>query len=465
MGMDPFNERLAQILAAPPELTEYRQWLAEQRPAAKGERDYLFTEQRSRFEPRKEDVVVPLPGLQVRKRGGTVGLHWADPHRSDPPADVALPSVSRREAERLIGAMDGERCMLEVGWDAGVKPATLARFLRATFGLVVFAPAAVQALESQLSGLEITRYPGSPYGIVRPYWENMIVVRDRINELYGAWGDGRELCDRLRELHVMALMGRTLESFYKPASPGADRGVAPGALLHDEPRLLETARGTLFLDGPRVKAPLLGGDRYQRALFDQLGDPEALAGERELTIDGLSWGRLVTARSERDDQFAPWFCPPRPIEPAHFDRLAHDLGQAARCAAREEHQDLVEAVASFHHGFVRLHPFHCANQCLAMSLVNDLLRRTDGAGIPHLVLDHWALRLSRPAYVELFARAVAAFVLVDDTPARRLSVLQERSRRSFDLVERVAACGSDSELDALLADEPEATQWALLSSP
>ena len=66
MGSDLYSERLAQILAAPPELTEYQHWLAEQRPPEKGERDYLFSEPRPRFEPRKEDVVVPLPGLAWR---------------------------------------------------------------------------------------------------------------------------------------------------------------------------------------------------------------------------------------------------------------------------------------------------------------------------------------------------------------------------------------------------------------
>ena len=141
------------------------------------------------------------------------------------------------------------------------------------------------------------------------------------------------------------------------------------------------------------------------------------------------------------------------------------LGRATRCATDGRPEELVDAVASFHHGLVRLHPFHCANQCLSMNLVNSLLCSTHGAGIPHLVLDHLALRLSPAAYLEAFRRAVGAFMLTDDSPAQRLNILQQRKQRSFDLIERVAACGSQGDLDTLLAEDPEAARWSLLSRP
>ncbi len=198
-------------------------------------------------------------------------------------------------------------------------------------------------------------------------------------------------------------------------------------------------------------------------MFEQVGDPEGLSETRTLDEDGLHWGRLITARSEREDEPGPWFCPPRPIEPAHFDHLAQDLRAAGAHAAQGQAEELVGAVASFHYSFVRLHAFHCANQCLTMSLVNRLLTQTHGAGIPHLVLDHLALRLSRPAFVRVFRRAVDAYLVVDDSPARRLNILQQRKQRAFDLIERVGDCATDEDVAALCADDPEAAGWALLA--
>ncbi|MBW2459770.1 MAG: hypothetical protein JRI68_35090, partial [Deltaproteobacteria bacterium] len=107
MGFDLYSDRRKQILTASAELTEFQQWLAEQQIPKEGQRDYLYSEQQARFEPRKDDVVVPLPGLQVRKRGNAVRLV----KEGSPTVDVAVPGLSRREVERLLGAMDGERCL------------------------------------------------------------------------------------------------------------------------------------------------------------------------------------------------------------------------------------------------------------------------------------------------------------------------------------------------------------------
>lgn len=454
-----FRERAASIARVPPELFEYQRWLAgeRKRKAPRRGRDYLFAEPEPRFEPRKEDVVVPLGSLEVRRKGGQVRLH--SPAAA---ASLELDGVSQDEATRLIAAIDGQRSLLEVGWEAEVEPVVLARFLRAAFGRLLLAPAAVVELERQLSGVEIVRFPCAPYGIDRPYWENMIALR-RWFETQGAdLGAPGRFASLLGELHVIALMGRSLRSFYKPASPVADRTVAPGSFFEEAVRLERTETMTIFLDGPRVNASFVGGRGYHDALYDSLGDPAALGPERSFEQDGLAWGELIHARSQKDDGPGPWFCPPRPIEPAHLGALQEDL-QGALAAARAGRPALAaRRAARFHQRFVRLHPFHCANQSLAMSLVNAVLAGSHGAGMPHLLLDHLALRLSTDAYQRLFARAVAAYVVVEPNPARRLSVLDERARASFDLIRGLAAADSSTARRRLVSAHPEAARNALV---
>src|SRR5690606_37922556 len=120
----------------------------------------------------------------------------------------------------------------------------------------------------------------------------------------------------------------------------------------------------VFLDGPRVNAKLVGGEAYAARLFASLGDEAALA--PRAVCDPIPWGEIVIARSERDAGFGPWFCPPRPITEAHLEAL-FDAWRAGDWAG-------------FHWRFVRLHPFRCGNQSLAMGLVNARLP----VGLPHL---------------------------------------------------------------------------------
>src|SRR5690606_39249377 len=115
-------------------------------------------------------------------------------------------------------------------------------------------------------------------------------------------------------------------------------------------------------------------------------------------------------RSERDAGFGPWFCPPRPITEAHLEAL-FDAWRAGDWAG-------------FHWRFVRLHPFRCGNQSLAMGLVNARLP----VGLPHLLLDLWALRLTRAAYTALFDRAVAHWAIAGDPTARLRRLLDLRAR-------------------------------------
>ena len=457
MEDDGFRERAASIGRVPPELFEYQRWLAGERKATSGQRDYLFSETKPRFEPRKEDVPVALAGLAVtgkpnaaRVRSTTTGV------------EIPLPGVKRAHAERLLSAMDGERTLLEVGWQAKVEPTVMARFLRATFGRVLMAPAAVVALEQQLSGTEIVRFPCVPYGIDRAYWENMIALRQWFEAERDGLEEPRRFSQLLRELHVIALMGRSLKSFYKPASPVADHTVAPGSWFDDPVRLRPTDAGTIFLDGPRVNASLVGGRGYHEALYDSLGDPGALDDERPSDDGEPSWGKVVMVRSQKDDAPGPWFCPPRPIEDAHLDALRISLHSAMQAAQGGNRDEALSHAAHFHRRFVRLHPFHCANQSLAMTLVGAVLTRSHGAGMPHLLLDHLALRLSPLAYERAFARAAAAFIIDEPNPARRLAILQERAQRSFDIIRKTSAATSAAARRAAIDAAGEAASFALL---
>jgi hypothetical protein len=326
----------------------------------------------------------------------------------------------------------------------------------------VMAPTAVVALERQLSGTEIVRFPGPPYGIDRAYWENMIALGDWFEAEQDAVADVDAFEQLLRELHVIALMGRSLQSFYKPASPVADRTVAPGGWFDDPVRLERGGPVTVFLDGPRVNASLVGGWGYHAELCRSLGEADALADERAHDRRGLSWGEVVLARSQKDATAGPWFCPPRPIRPAHLEELRAALGSAIAAARADDADAARRRVAEFHQRFVQLHPFHCANQSLSMALVNAVLRRTEGVGIPHLLLDHLALRLSSEAYERLFARAVAAYALAEPDPGRRLATLQDRTQRSWVTIRKLSEAEDEAARRAVVDADVAAARWALL---
>lgn len=448
MNPNDYDQRIAAIADAPPEAAAYRAWLDTHDTTVA--RDYLFTEKRTRFEPKRHDVVVPLGALSVAEAKGRTIVSCAD-HA----ITIPVPDVSAADARTMLTAIDGRRCLLEVQLDSGLPPRVMALMLRATFGRVVLAPEAVGELEAQISGVEITRFPSLPYAIMRPYWTNMAAVRERVPKTVPT---GEAFATWLRHLHVVALMGAELDSFYKPASPGADQLVAPGTLFLERVVVKDGERGALFLSGPRVNAKLLGGEAYHRAVFRSVGDEEALTRTASVVANDVEWGRVVWARSERDPEPGPWFCPPRPMTDRHFAELEAHLRAAFEAAS---HAAAVAAAARFHWCFVRLHPFHNANQSLAMNLANAALVRHGGAGIPHLVLDHFAHRLRLDAYVAVFTRAVAAYGAVGDANTR-IGVLTRGNDASYRFIDKLGK--HTGPLEPLVAADPEGARFALLSA-
>lgn len=81
--------------------------------------------------------------------------------------------------------------------------------------------------------------------------------------------------------------------------------------------------------------------------------------------------------------------------------------------------------------------------------------------MPHLLLDHLALRLSEPAYARVFRRAADAWTATG-APAVRLSALNERKHAFFELVHALGAAGSLAQARALASASYAAARAALL---
>jgi hypothetical protein len=420
--------------------------------------DPYYAEEALRFELADGDVLVGPGDVTVSPAPCGVRL---DSARAA--ASFTVCGIGPKEAAACFGAIDGARTLAEARAASTVPPGAWELLVSHGFGKLLFAPMALAALEARVSHAEIVRFPGSPYEIVRAYWRNMADVAERLAGIDGLLGEAAGFVGLLRELNVLALLGASRRSFYRPASPVVGKaGLEPGALWLTPSVTEETSDGVRFVSGPRVGAALIGGERYHGLLSRSLADPDSLAPARSVTTDdGLSWGRVVTARADKDEHAAPWFCPPRPFGAPHFETIRLALA-GARTAARDGRKaDAVRGLSSVHWRFVRLHPFMSGNQSVAMGLVNAVLRDAFGAGIPHLVLDHLALRLSLPAYERVFTRAVRSWLLVDESPVRRALELAGRRRRIFGFLEALRAARPE-EIAELIAARSTDAELALL---
>lgn len=463
MRGDGADVRLERLLSSSPELAAYERWLeARRRAAGADRRDYLFLEDRPRFEPRREDVCVVLPGIEVRAHQGATAIAIpAGPGRT---ARVDVPGAGRDEVRRALAAIDGERTLLEARWESGLGPDAFGKVLRATFGLVVLAPRAVGDLEARVPCVEVVRHPSSPYAVERGYWENAAdVSAGELARRDALRAGGERFVRALRELHVLQLLGADLDRFYQPASPASLVAVDPGSFARDAQAIVERPGAPLvLLSGLRVLAPAPLGVRAFQLLAASVGDPGASddAG-RPVTDAGLPWGRVARARGDGDDAPRTWFLPPRPIDEGHLGALAAALIDGHAAADAGDAAGAIAAAGRLHARFVRLHPFRCANQSVAMALVNAIVRRVAGAGIPHLLLDHLALRLSPEVYPRVFARAVATYATAGLDPAARLAAIRAGTRAAMALGEKLSPLGDDGARD-LARSEVDAARAALL---
>jgi hypothetical protein len=445
---------LADVLGVPWRVLDYQRWLVQQ-PARAGATGYLFDEPLCRFQPEPGDELCLAPGLTLHDdpRGTRLTLPSG--------AALALPSPRATIAPWLERLDRGPRLaeLLCSAGDASEREA-LRRFIFHIFGKIAFTPFTVAELERRISGPAIVRFPGSPYEIERGYWRNMAAVREQsgLDGPAPAWLEtpGAFLTE-LRRLHALVLLGQEgSNSFYKPASPISDTQACPGR-LHDETNevLESTAAPPLFVRGLRVRVRLLGGPGYQAALEQSLGGAAAEPGPRR-DANGLVWGHLWRARDLENPEPRDWFVPVRPQLTAHFEALRSQL-KLAHLAAREgEQAGCIAALAGFHQRWVQLHPFACANQSLAMNLVNALLVQLSTPALPHLWLDQLALHLKPGAYARVFQRAVRIFARPAPSVASRyveLSTQRQRLLHTLAELERSGAVpspGAPPEL--LLAD-------------
>jgi hypothetical protein len=85
-----------------------------------------------------------------------------------------------------------------------------------------------------------------------------------------------------------------------------------------------------------------------------------------------------------------------------------------------------------------------------------------GAGIPHLMLDHLALRLSAPAYATVFRRCVDAYVDAEPSAAARYLRLASNRARAFACTRRLSEAGSLLQARGVLEQDPAAARLLML---
>jgi hypothetical protein len=451
---------LDRIVDFPWEVLEYLTWLRQR--AATRDSAYLFDEPKVRFSPREADLLVAERDVSVR--AVAAGLQLEAPRAASALVLEALHGPERERVESLLRRLDGQLPLaaIRTGLDAD-HARVLDALLAAAFGKLIFAPVALLAAERGISGIEVTRFPGSPYEVERPYWTNMGAVRAASDSLWAALDADGRFARALQTLHVILLMGEDLQSYYQPASPISSGRAAPGRFMLTAPELIDTAAGTVFVAGPRVSAALVGGRLYHELCCTTLGEPVAPLPQRFRDPDGLDWGQLVQARAAADPSPAEWFCPPRPIRTGHLSALRVSLSAADAAAQSADPRSCLRPLAAFHQQFVRLHPFHCGNQSLAMNLVNRVLRRAFGAGMPHLFLDHLAIRLSPPAYARLFRRASDAYIDAQPNVAARYLRLASNRTRTFALLRQLEAASTLEQASALARADSACARLLLLS--
>jgi hypothetical protein len=456
-----------------PRYERYLRFVEARAPRA-DEEGYLFDTPRCRFEPEAGDELLAPPGARLSAVAGGVNVEV-------PGGALVLRGFSLETLQRVFAEFPCSYTRLTIQLGAQAPS-----FIEQAFSKVVFAPAAIAELEAEVSAVELVRFPGSPYEVVRSYWRNCCAVR-RVLDAVRQRGDEPtnvvEFRQLLLELHELMLLGEARDdarsSFYLPASALGRKRPTPGR-FYEVPTGVEQRGGeTILTGGARVSVPLLGGLHYWQLLGESLDDPGVLDETRTVRVAGLELGQLVRARAEDEATSRPWFLPPRPLTDAHFEALLADLTSAGAAERARDLPAALQALASFHYRFVRIHPLPSANQSLSMSFVNAALTRLLGVGMPHLLLDQMALRLELAAYRSLFVRLVhtwcapwpnaphSAFGPVGNKAQRLRHLLRMRNDLN-DFIVSLGSARSLVEARALLAekvaDEPETAAVAGLAS-
>lgn len=324
------------------------------------------------FELRTEDVPSRASAVTVARDGTrTVVVNARTGRRAEIDADVEA-------VTRVLEAIDGVSA-------AG----SLVAAAQPLVGTAILLTDVIDRLESRLSRAQLLRFPQqSPYAMTRTYWENAIAVRARLDRLYAAAHDPDASAAALRGLHRLATVGESGRNYYGAAghmvtSPGDFRG--EHMRTHLDATILRAiqdwagqlgVRHRLLLDGVIEIDGVVAVERRRGGL----------ACAHRMGVDGSAIRALV-------------------------DRARRALIEALDAIRRGDRAAVMAACAAWHRAFVMAHPFGNVNNSIAMNVVNDLLEKSGACAIPHLFLDHLALRLSEADYEAAFARVVAGAAL------------------------------------------------------
>jgi hypothetical protein len=449
------SELLDEILRVPWVLNEYQSWL-NGAPVSPSD-DYLFYQSRTRFAPNDDDRLILLEAATIEDLRGEVGIRVSE--HLDP---IRVPSIPRFQVESLLTALSEQPLLVELPLRSHVPAGVCDQFLRIGFGQFVFAPSALENLEKRACAAEIVRFPASPYEITRNYWTNVGHLSSNVPNEPSAWADISSFVYWLRVLHVQLLLGAQFDTFYRPSSPIAQKRVEPGALYARITRTVNSEFGIFILDGPRVNAPAVGGSNYHRLVCESLGIGELIVDDYKYYDKSEYWGRLIKGRARSDEQAGDWFLPARPLEAAHWELLWGAWSSAMNAVSEHEPSNCVEQLGRFHWYFVHLHPFACANQSLAFALINCLLNRVVGSGIPQLVLDQLALRVNCEEYTRLFGRAVASWCTCETGPLTRHKDRMQKRQVLERFLTRLDESKTRTGLTSVLRENPQGARLALL---
>lgn len=306
-------------------------------------------------------------------------------------------------------------------------------------GIAIIAPDTIEDLELAVPGISIVRIPFSPYQIVRNYWKNMIEVRKEIE--IDLFKKNSDVLEQIKRLHITTLMGSNLRTFYKPDSGVSDISIWPGHFRNNE-------TGVSY-----------GGEEfsvYMHIVAYSLDITIKDSWEVNWNDCGQYWGKGFVF-----DHITYYYPPDAPFS-SQLDQLCTLL---MALPSKVDHIELPKAlsnVAKFHQRFIQLHPFECANQSLAMCIVNHFLQKWIGSCIPHLQLDMVAFFLSPENYSRYFARAIKYYAV--KTVDAQLSYSDfknrfERIRQNFPIL---ALHYQSKSIDNFLEENPDVAADLLL---
>jgi hypothetical protein len=449
---------LQEILDIPWVLMDYQNWLEKAPPPA--DDDYLFARSRIRFEPSDDDRLVLLDSTNVVEHDGWVGVQISD--RLPP---IAVPSLKSDTLKALLNALRQRPLLVELPFVANVPSHDCDELIRLGFGRFIFAPDAFATLEQHAAASEIVRFPASPYEIVRNYWQNVGQLSTEVSAKINTPSDCASFETFLRACHVKLLLGADFNTYYRPSSPIARTRVMPGALYTRQTRLVTTPSGVYIIDGPRINATPVGGATYHRLLRKSLRTEGVQQALQNTGYGNENWGAVIIARSRGDARDAEWFVPPRPMGSRHFELLWKSWSRALAAANEQAFGAAISELGGFHWLFVRLHPFACANQSLAFTLVNCVLKRLLGCGIPQLILDQVALRHGYPEYTRLFGRAVTFWQTKAENGLERQKERIQKRQALDHCIAAIASAKSEAEAELTVEQNQEMAQLALLTAP